>query len=648
MIKNLFLRSTAIVAGACLASLITSLFGGAAHSFLELLLPTFFGNLLLSFGLVVLTTILSLIPVIPERLLAPSGLFGCAALACLAPATTLLGLPASIVLPLAVAFGAVGVMLGAKLPQRAFLPHLGLSLLTLAAALYGGWSTNALMRQRSRQAATFEVTANPAEQVPQSPDIILLSIDTLRADAIVGPREPAYDLPWFDGKRATGTWWDYGYSSSNQTLPGHTSMLSGLDAVATGVRYNFDSLPSHYRLMQEDLWDAGFQTAGVISNSLLSSEMGFARGFDVYDDSASEHYGPRLACMNFLHASSWFGRLLPAEATAAFLDTTSFHALGRVQRDMTGIGQRNRGRATTDQALEMLDKLYVHDRPYFFFLHYLDPHHPYGAPEGFDGQLTAGLPELPERYQGPIDREGVIRLDQLHTMRSDLLSTDPTVHAEAKAGAAQYHQLYLENVLFLDSLLEEVQARVNASGRPTLWVITADHGEQFGENNSLIHGNHLYQDSIRVPFIIQGPRVPVEHRSAVIPDVADVAPTVLAYLLMEPPANMTGRPLLLPGAEPRHHLSGDDARVMIRVGDWKMIANRGAEAPSATALYDLSVDPEELNNLLANPAAATQQQELFDELVAQLALGTYQETTVLAAGQAEALGEMGYVDGEEH
>jgi arylsulfatase A-like enzyme len=570
----------------------------------------------------------------------------------LTPGVTLLGLPASLVLPLAVVLGAaglaVGMSVGGKLPQRALLPRLGLTLLTLAAALYGAWNTNSLMRQRSRQAAVFEITANPAEQVPVSPDIILLSIDTLRADSIVGPREPAYDLPWFDGKRATGTWWNYGYSSSNQTLPGHASMLSGLDSIASGVRYNFDSLPNRYRLVQEDLWDAGFQTAGVISNSLLSSEMGFARGFDAYDDSASEHYGPRLACMNHLRASSWFGHLLPAEAAAAFLDTTSFHALGRVQRDMTGIGQRNRGRATTDQALEMLDKLYVQERPYFFFLHYLDPHHPYGAPEGFDGQLTAGLPELPARYQGPVDREGVIRLDQLHTMRSDLLSTDATVYAEAKAGAAQYHQLYLENVLFLDSLLEEVQARVDASGRPTLWIITADHGEQFGENDSLIHGNHLYQDSIRVPFIIQGPNVPVAYRSDVIPDVADVAPTMLAYLLMEPPSNMTGRPLLIPGAETRHHISGDDARVMVRLGDWKMIASRGSVAPTPTAVYDLSVDPEELNNLLDAPSATDKQQELLDVLVEQLAFGTYEVTTTLAAGQAEALGEMGYVDGDEH
>jgi arylsulfatase A-like enzyme len=648
MIKNLFLRSTAIVAGACLASLISSLLGGAAHTFWELLLPTLFGNLLLSAGLILLATVLNLIPALPTALFAPSAWFLGSAGVCLTPTLTLAGLPTNFVVPLAVALGVLGVVAGRKLPQRCFLPHFSLCLLTIAAALYGGWTTNSLMRQRSRQAATFEITPNPTQEVPQSPDIILLSIDTLRADAIVGPREPAYELPWFDSKRATGTWWDYAYSSSNQTLPGHTSMLSGQDSVATSVRYNFDSLPSRYRLIQEELQDAGFQTAGVISNSLLSSEMGFARGFDAYDDSASEHYGPRLACMTYLQTNSWFGRLLPAEATAAFLDTTSFHALGRVQRDMTGIGQRNRGRATTDQALEMLDKLYAQERPYFFFLHYLDPHHPYGAPEGFDGQLTTGLPELPERYQGPVDREGVIRLDQLHTMRSDLLSTDPVVYAEAHAGAAHYHQLYLENVLFLDSLLEEVQARVDASGRPTLWVITADHGEQFGENNSLIHGNHLYQDSIRVPFIIEGPKVPSGHRSDIIPDLADVAPTVLAYLLMEPPSNMTGRPLLLPGAEPRHHLCGDDARVMIRIGDWKMIANRGSESPTPTALYDLSVDPEEHHNLVDALEAAQRRQELLEELVAQLALGTYQVTTELAAGQAEALGEMGYVDGDEH
>ncbi|MCP4093690.1 MAG: sulfatase-like hydrolase/transferase [Planctomycetes bacterium] len=645
MIKSLFLRSIAILAGACLASIVSSLFGGSTHPFFELLWPTLFGNLLLCVALLVVTIALGLAPAVTKRRLEPASMFWMSALACLAPSFHLLGLPGGGVMPLAVALAAVGLYFGSKMPPRATLPQLGLLVLTVIAALYGAWSTNSTMRKRSRQAATIEVTANPSEMIPQSPDVILLSIDTLRADSIAGPREPAYELPWFDGKRANGTWWDYGYSSSNQTLPGHTSMLSGLDSIASGVRYNFDALPTRYPLLQEHLWSAGFQTAGVISNSLLSSEIGFGRGFDAYDDSASEHYGPRNANMAFMKDSSWLGQLLPAEAVAALLNATSFHALGRVQRDMTGIGMRNRGRATTDQALEMLDKLYAVERPYFFFLHYLDPHHPYGAPEGFDGRLTGDLPELLPRYQGPADREGVIRLEQLHTMRSDLLSSDPKIHAEAKEGAAHYHQLYLENVMYLDSLLEEVQARVNASGRPTLWLITADHGEQFGENNSLIHGNHLYQDSIRVPFIIEGPNVEHNYRTDLIPDVADVAPTLLAYLMMEPPSNMTGRPLLVPGQEPRHHICGDDGRVMIRLGDWKMIAKRGAPTPTATALYDLAADPEELNNLVGAEAHAEQQQALFDLLVEQMAFEDYQATSTLAAGQAEALAELGYADG---
>lgn len=643
--KSLFLRSIAILAGACLASLVSSLLGGSTHPFLELLWPTLFGNLLLAAALLVLMIALSLAPAVTKRLLEPSSMFWMSALACFAPSLNLLGLAGGAIMPLALILAAVGLYFGSKLPPRAVLPQTGLLVLTVIAALYGAYSTNSLMRKRSRAAATIEVTANPAETVPQSPDVILLSIDTLRADSIVGPREPGFELPWFDGKRASGTWWDYGYSSSNQTLPGHTSMLSGLDSIASGVRYNFDALPTRYPLVQEHLWSAGFQTAGVISNSLLSSEIGFGRGFDAYDDSASEHYGPRNTNMAFMKDSSWLGQLLPAEGVAALLNATSFHSLGRVQRDMTGIGMRNRGRATTDQALEMLDKLYAVDRPYFFFLHYLDPHHPYGAPEGFDGRLTAGLPELPERYQGPADREGVIRLEQLHSMRSDLLSTDPKIHAEAKSGAAHYHKLYLENVMYLDSLLAEVQARVDASGRPTLWLITADHGEQFGENNSLIHGNHLYQDSIRVPFIIEGPNVEPSYRQDLIPDVADVAPTVLAYLMMEPPSNMTGRPLLVPGQQPRHHISGDDGRVMVRQGMWKMIANRGEPQPTPTALYDLALDPEEGNNLLGAPAHADQQQQLLDLLTEQLALEEYEATSSLAAGQAEALAELGYADG---
>ncbi|MDP7062232.1 MAG: hypothetical protein QF489_04780, partial [Planctomycetota bacterium] len=75
------------------------------------------------------------------------------------------------------------------------------------------------------------------------------------------------------------------------------------------------------------------------------------------------------------------------------------------------------------------------------------------------------------------------------------------------------------------------------------------------------------------------------------------------------------------------------------------IANRGATAPKPTALYDLGADPEELANLLDVEDHADKQQELFDKLVEEMALEDYQATSTLAAGQAEALAELGYADG---
>ncbi len=652
MIKTALLRTLALSTGLCAASVLGGMLGGEGHSLGELLLPVLIGNGMVGAGLAVAALLLALVPALRPRL-NPPGCFALGFLPGLAPLLGLAGLPIAGVAAAAVILAAAALAFGPRWPLRGGWRHAGVVALTFAVALGGGWQRYRELRDRGAVAPDYPLPAAGAADLapaPDAPDIILVSLDTLRADAIVGPREPAYELPWFDGKRAAGSWWDYGYSSSNQTLPGHASMLSGLDAIGSGVRHNFDRLPGpeRYRLLQEHLRDAGFHTAGVISNSLLSSSMGFGRGYHAYDDSAAEDYSPRLACVARLRRMSWFGMLLPPQLSNAVLDFTTFRPLRRPLRDFAGAGHRQRGRVTTDQALEMLDRLYASERPFYFFLHYLDPHHPYGAPPGFDGRLTDGLPPLPARYQpAPGHPEQVIELAQLHRMRADLQSDDAAVRAQAAAGAEHYRRIYLENVLYLDALLQEVQARVDASGRPALWLVTADHGEQFGENGALIHGNHLYQDSLRVPFLIEGPGVPAAHRQDLVPDVADVAPTLLAYLRIEPAEGMTGRPLLHASAGPRPHVCGDDARLMVRDGDWKLIADRGDPAPTPTALYDLAADPEEQRNLLGADEHRGTTARLIGLLVEELARERYEPSTELAAGQAEALEELGYVEGDE-
>lgn len=646
--KSWLQKLIALLGGASLASIVASLLGGSAHPWYEVLLPIWLGNLLLAGGLFVLLLLMAPVAIFRNGFPETSKWMWFAFLAGLVPSLGPIGVPGVLFFPLVIVLIFAVMRLGKALPALSSGISSSLTVLVFFASLGGGYWNHMQLRLLNDEISSPTLASNPNPKVFQAPDIILISLDTLRADAVTGPRAPAYELPFFDGMRSSGNWWDYSYSSSNQTLPGHASMLSGHDALASGVRFNFNHLPNadELPLLSEYLQDAGYQTAGVISNALIAGDMGFSRGYDLYDDSTTPRFGPRTACAAYLAGRTWTGHMVPSGITERVLSMLSFRASRRPPRAMDGIGMEQRGLVTTTQAKEVLDQLYATEQPYFFFLHYLDAHHPYGAPAPYRGTLTADLAPLAERYRGPEKSKGMIGLDQLNIMKADLRSDNPAVHAEAVAGAEFYRQMYLENVMYLDSQLEEVRQYVEKSGRPTLWLITGDHGEQFSENDSLVHGNHLYQDSVRVPFMLSGPGIEAGVQRQGIPDVADVAPTLLEYAGLEVPAEMTGRSVLGSGALPTIvHVLQDDVRLMVRYGSQKLIAKRTGDGFDVTAVYDLAIDPEELQNLIGQADFETQLVAILEE---QLLRDRFVDRGgALSAEQTAALGDLGYVDSAE-
>ncbi|MBC8369573.1 MAG: sulfatase-like hydrolase/transferase [Planctomycetes bacterium] len=633
-------RFLALVGGACLASLIAAFLGGANHSWYALILPLVLGNVLIAALLSV-----ALLPFSRT----PNKAWGKFSLVvCLVPSVGALGISPLMLITTSLVCLTILLFKCNFMPSIKWRSYGGIVIFTVLAVI-GGSYTNHRHLKSVNAAVSVPKLSNEGTSSLEAPDIILVSLDTLRADAIAGERSPNYELPFFDGIRNRGQWWDYAYSSSNQTLPGHASMLSGKDALASGVRYNFNQLPGpdKMHLVSEYLKKAGYQTAGVIANALIAGDMGFKRGFDLYDDTTTPQFALRTACENYLRKASWFGVVVPPQIGSLVLAKTSFRALQKPPRGMGKHTMRERGKVTSEQAVNALKQLYSSEQPFFFFLHYIDVHHPYGAPQEFNGLLTQKLAPLAARYLPNERLDGMITLDQLDVLRSDLKSKDDTVHSEALAAADFYHKLYLENLMFLDSQLQEIQSYVEKSQRPTLWVITADHGEHFAENNALLHGNHMFQDSIRVPFIIAGPGIEPNGRRGGIPDVADVTTTLLDYASIEIPQTMNGRSLL--GSDdlpPKLHVVTDDVRLMLRMNDYKLIAVRDGDTINATHVYDLGNDPNELSNLLGQSAM---QEELLDVLNEELLRDTFEGGSGhLSAEQNAALDELGYVDSHEH
>lgn len=182
--------------------------------------------------------------------------------------------------------------------------------------------------------------------------IVLISIDTLRAD-----RLPAYGYtkvatPAIDALAAGGVVFERAYAHSPQTLPSHTSMLTGLLPYEHGVRDNIGfTVRANQRMLQHVLAAHGYEAAAFVSSFVLRADTRIGQGFAVYDSE------------------------MPESSPGA--------AIGQVQRD---------GHETLARAERWLESR--QDGRFFLFLHLYEPHTPYRPPERFahfdpyDGEIA--------------------------------------------------------------------------------------------------------------------------------------------------------------------------------------------------------------------------------------------------------------------
>lgn len=205
--------------------------------------------------------------------------------------------------------------------------------LLAVAPLFGGGCGNG----RTSEPAT-------ASQSAPRPSILLVTLDTTRADA-VGPEAVGIQTAAFNAVAARGRRFRQAYAPVPETLPSHVSMLTGLYPAGHGIHENGRSLPPGPPVAAERLRQAGYRTAAFVSTFGLSRRFGLARGFDRFDDEQPAGRAERTA----------------AETTDAVLAWLT-----------TGISQ-----------------------PLFLWVHYYDPHYPYEPPEPFRRQF-AGTPYLGE------------------------------------------------------------------------------------------------------------------------------------------------------------------------------------------------------------------------------------------------------------
>jgi arylsulfatase A-like enzyme len=501
-----------------------------------------------------------------------------------------------------VALGALGVLLGdVWLDERHAVALRGMRLPLVVAAL--AWAPIALDAAASwlvrpialRAGAALVVglgalvaTARPIATTPLvddivtavppptgTPDVVLVSLDTTRADHLsaygyardTSPNLTAFaaDALLFTAARTPAGW----------TLPGHASMLTGLYPSRHGAHLaggwlpgqSIDGrrnvaypLPEERTTLAEALRDRGYDTGAFVANfSYLYRDYGLAQGFGHYDDAPGLLLRVRPPVIRLARA------LAPGFCLKPY----------RTAREMNAA------------ALEWLDGAPA-GRPVFLFLNYMEPHQPWMAEAPFDQWV----------WQQPHARALAER--DLYTHEIKTFTPDELGFIVAS---------YDGQVAAMDAALGELLAALKARGRyeNAVVVVTADHGEMLGEHGTVGHmGRMLYEPLLHVPMVVKFPGAArARGRSDVPVQLVDVVPTVLAAAGAPAIPDVEGEALPRPAhailAEEdinpflvsSYGAAYDRAVRVLYDGTMKLITTSRGER----MLFDLARDPQELENL---------------------------------------------------
>jgi len=319
------------------------------------------------------------------------------------------------------------------------------------------------------------------DAAPRHPDVLLVTVDTLRADHL-GSYGFAWETsPRIDALAAEGVVFERAIAASSRTVPSHASMMTSRYTREHSVGHlNGKSALRGLETLADVFDGAGYATAGFIGNILLTHTTGLDRGFDVFDDDIET---PEL---------------------------NRPHVVERLAGD------------TTERALRWLAA--PRQEPFFLWVHYQDPHGPYTPPPEdaarFEIPPAPGEQPLPTGVKNE-DKHGIPAYQVLPGL--DLPS--------------QYQGRYAGEIFYADRSIGRL---LDAVGPETVVLLTADHGESLGENGRyFMHTYTTTPDVAHVPFVLRAPGLAPERRGEVVSHV-DVLPTLLELAGLPVPADARG------------------------------------------------------------------------------------------------------------
>lgn len=498
------------------------------------------------------------------------------------------------------------------------------------------------------------------------PNIVLIVTDQHRRDHL-GRLDERFVTPHLDRLAGMSMVFERAVVANPICMPNRATLATGRMPSVHGTRFNGLPLDDRATTFMQSLADAGYRTgligklhlqnmgdhpeiaAAVVDRTLHNDAVSMPpSGWDSwelktrYDDPNGEHdivpgwYGFEHAELAIDHGDVVGGHYalwlrdqgvdplaIRGKANAVVTDETwSEIRQPAVKTDLyhsAWVGKRSAAFIEADDP-----------RPYFIQVSFPDPHHPFTPPGDRYHRYDHRSLEPPKSFFDS-HVSSMPHLQRLTEKRGHqgfhLSAFAPTVEQYQRALAAE-----IATIELIDEAVGEVLAAVERAGDNTIVIFTSDHGDMFGDHGLMLKTAMHYRAVLEVPLFIAGPGI-TQGRSHSLVSTLDLAQTICALAGVEPFWGMQGHdltPILRePAAQVRDHVLVEEDQLFDLAGlgqplRMRTIVTRDTRltryaGSSSGELYDLTVDPEEMHNLDADPSSAELRAVAMEHLADSLA-----------------------------
>ena len=344
------------------------------------------------------------------------------------------------------------------------------------------------------------------------PNIILLVLDTVRADHLSCYGYHRKTTPFLEKLAAESTLYENCYSPSSWTLPSHASIFTGTYLSRHNVGDSGDMLDNSYQTMAGSLKEKGYDTFGSCYIPWVSSVTGLDKGFDYFNTKMNKNQLVQIVrnIKKLRHQTS-DSEKNNSQKNEKLRDTRWIVSTTKSKSHWMKTLFKDDGAAYANSEA----RKWIRSRngnPFFMFLNYCEAHTIYHPPLGYRKKFL-------DKSSKPF---WTINQDHREFMYNGLRMTEEDFNI--------LQSLYDSEIAYLDSKVKELHGFLKSENLldNTIFIVTSDHGEQFGEKGFMGHARNLYDSLLKVPLIIKYPGEQFERgRKKNLVQTVDLLPTLL-------------------------------------------------------------------------------------------------------------------------